>query len=871
MRLRSIRSRIMLLNCGLLLVLMLAYAATAYRQMTSAALGTAEARLKEISHELAVNLTASARTMKKRTATLARDSAIVHYLRDPSSGRGRAVDVLSAGLSANGQRGALGAELRDASGRHVLAVAGSRAPNAAGFGSDILQFIRGSDPVAILPFRADGDSVFYATAARVRADDATLGYVVRWERLDTPPATLVLIGELIGSDARVYLANSRGDVWTDLNRRVAGPPVRLANLNRVSSYRRAQDGRVLAAGVSMRGNPWTVVVEFSEDRLLAGPRSVVRQMAAVGVLLLLAGALVAWLLSGRLTKSIVGLAAAARAISDGDYSHRATVEGVDEVGTLARAFNRMVDGLAAAHRNLHEKVEELAASEAENRETRERLEHVVTSSRAVLYELRVVEGRPRLIWISENAKRELGYGVEEARRPGWWRDAVHPEDREAATALDPGPDGGSLTRLYRLRNAAGQYRWIRDDRRVLRGSGGEVREVVGVLSDVTEHRDLEVAKQAAEAANRTKSEFLSRMSHELRTPLNAILGFGQLLELDVKTEENRESAVQILKAGQHLLALINEVLDIARIESGQMSLSLEPVPVNSVLEESLDLVRLSAAKQSVALRWKKPMGTPFYVRADQQRLKQVLLNLLSNAIKYNRRGGEVTLSCEVLEGERLCISVRDTGYGIAPEKQARLFTPFDRLGADQTGVEGTGLGLALSKGLVEAMGGTLGVESEEGEGSRFWLDLSLAEEPAGSGSKREVRMQETEAPDGPETRHTVLFIEDNLANVRLMERVFQRRPQVRLLTALQGRLGLELAREHQPDLILLDLNLPDVSGDEVLRHLKRDPELREIPVVMISGDAIPSQVQRMLDLGAQGYLTKPFDINELLRLTNEIL
>jgi CheY-like chemotaxis protein len=283
----------------------------------------------------------------------------------------------------------------------------------------------------------------------------------------------------------------------------------------------------------------------------------------------------------------------------------------------------------------------------------------------------------------------------------------------------------------------------------------------------------------------------------------------------------------------------------------------------------VDLVRLAAARQGIALRAQDALDTDHFVRADKQRLKQVLLNLLSNAIKYNRPDGSVTVSCESVRESHLRIVVQDTGYGIAEDKLERLFAPFDRLGAEQSGVEGTGLGLALSKGLVEAMGGTLGLESLEGEGSRFWVELSIATRPELTEPPEETRL---DAPREFAARtHTLLFVEDNLANVRLMERVFQHRPQMRLLTAMQGSLGLELAREHRPDLILLDLNLPDLSGDKVLLRLREDPVLRHIPVVMISGDAVPSHVQRVLQLGAQGYLTKPFNIQELLNLVDESL
>ncbi len=373
------------------------------------------------------------------------------------------------------------------------------------------------------------------------------------------------------------------------------------------------------------------------------------------------------------------------------------------------------------------------------------------------------------------------------------------------------------------------------------------------------------ARQEAERANQAKSEFLSRMSHELRTPLNAILGFGQVLEMDPLGPEQREGVGHILKAGRHLLGLIDEVLDIARIEAGRMRLSLEPVSVKQVLDEVRSLIRPLAAERKMRFEVRAPEAAALYALADRQRLNQVLLNLLSNAVKYTPEGGTVTLVCEEAAGGRVRFEVRDTGPGIPPEKLGQIFTPFERLGV--SGVEGTGLGLALSKGLAEAMGGTMGVQSTVGQGSAFWVELAKAGNPEPEIS----RAAAGEPVVAREKGSAVLYIEDNLSNLQLIEHLLSRRPGVRLLSAIQGRLGLDLAWEHRPGLIFLDLHLPDVPGDEVLRRLKEDPRTQQIPVVVISAEASPGHVQRLLAAGASGYLTKPIDVRELLRLLDETL
>lgn len=393
------------------------------------------------------------------------------------------------------------------------------------------------------------------------------------------------------------------------------------------------------------------------------------------------------------------------------------------------------------------------------------------------------------------------------------------------------------------------------------------------LRDISARRQIEAALKAAkteaERANAAKSEFLSRMSHELRTPMNAILGFAQLLELDVLEAEQRQGVEQILKGGRHLLALINEVLDLARIESEQPLLEIEPVDVAEILADALDLVRPLAATRGLTLRCDGSACDNLLLLTDRRRLNQVLLNLLSNAVKYNRAGGTVTLSCATAGAGRLSIAVSDTGMGIAPEMMDRLWTPFDRLGAERGDIEGTGLGLALTRRLVEAMGGTISAQSIPGAGSTFRIELPLAENPGPQAATASPDF--TAAVPAAQAARTVLYIEDNLSNLRLIERVLSHPPNTLLLPAMQGSLGLDLAREHQPDLILLDLHLPDMGGDTVLAQLRQDPLTRRVPVVMLSADASPGQVERLLQAGATAYLTKPLDVRRFLRVLEELL
>ncbi len=497
---------------------------------------------------------------------------------------------------------------------------------------------------------------------------------------------------------------------------------------------------------------------------------------------------------------------------------------------------------------------------------------------------------------------------------------VHPDDRAATLAAFEKckADGTPFSLQYRyVRPSDGAVRWLESRGRPIYNSAGKLTLITGLSVDITARKEAEAAlhaaKDEAERANVAKSEFLSRMSHELRTPLNAILGFGQLLEMSALDARQREGTGHILKAGRHLLGLIDEVLDVARIESGQLACAARPLELSAFVGETVDLLRPFADQHEVRLEFADAAtGACDKCRAlaDPQLLKQVLLNLISNAIKYNRPGGGAQVRCaEASSGARVRIEIADTGQGIAEADLPRLFTPFERLGAEHSGIEGNGIGLALSQRLVKRMGGTIEARSTLGVGSTFVVELPAAVEKqvrnaecgierlgsremdgraegrvsreANESMRNEKAAEESSSAVASVVPHsafriphssspTVLYIEDNVSNTQLVERVFECEP-VCLLCAPDGASGLALARAERPDLVLLDLHLPDISGEEVLARLRADERTREVPVIMLSADALPSQIARLRAAGACDYLTKPLDVGRLLSAVDAAL
>ncbi len=436
-------------------------------------------------------------------------------------------------------------------------------------------------------------------------------------------------------------------------------------------------------------------------------------------------------------------------------------------------------------------------------------------------------------------------------------------------------DGSSISEGWRKRKD-GSIFWARETCNSILDQSGNLQGFAKLTRDLTAHQQYHVklvrAKNVAEKANLAKTDFLSSMSHELRTPLNAILGFAQLIEAGTPpltpTQQLRLS--EILRAGWYLLELINEILDLATIESGKISLSQTSMSLIEVMSECQAIIYPQAQKRDIRMSFSS-LDTSLFVRADRTRLKQVLINLLSNAIKYNRDGGMVEVSFSASTSERIRINVKDTGAGLPPEKLTQLFQPFNRLGQEASTVEGTGIGLAVSKRLVELMGGAIGVESTVGVGSVFWLELTVADELLPATDRGKPAAPAAKVYDQTQQR-TLMYIEDNPANLLLVEHIIAGRSDIRLLSAMNGKVGIELAGAHLSDVILMDINLTGgISGVDALRVLRGDPFTAHIPIIALSANVMPHDIANALKAGFFRYLTKPIKLAEFMSAIDEAL
>jgi len=485
------------------------------------------------------------------------------------------------------------------------------------------------------------------------------------------------------------------------------------------------------------------------------------------------------------------------------------------------------------------------------------------------YAIVMLDPEGRVVSWNAGAQRIKGYSAEEIVGqhfsrfyPGEDIERGAPQrDLDAATAKGRFEDEG-----WRVRKDGSTF-WANVIFTAVRDQAGNLRGFAKLTRDLTERRQVEAeianAKSVAEKTNLANCDFLSGMSHELRSSLNAILGFAQLMESDspLPTPSQKESIAKILQGGWYLMELSNEILDLAMIESGRLSWSLEPMSLADVMLECQTTIEPQAQKSGIRVTFPK-VDSHCFIKADRTRVKQVLINLLSNAIKYNQMGGSVVVECSASAPQRMRVSIKDTGAGLPPEKLAQLFRPFSRVGQETSAEEGTGIGLVVTKRLVELMGGAIGVASTVGEGSVFWIELVAAAAPQPA-----VDEAEHTVPAQPQVRtalRTLLYVEDNPANLQLVEQIIARRPDIRLLSARDGNRGIELARAARPDVILMDITLPGMSGIKAMQILRADTATAHIPVVALSANAMPRDIERGLEAGFFRYLTKPIKVHEFM-------
>lgn len=623
------------------------------------------------------------------------------------------------------------------------------------------------------------------------------------------------------------------------------------------------------------------------EGLNAALYKVTRNSLLIGALVLGVGLVLMVGLTTWLTAHLQALAQASRQLAKGDAVGRiSTGTGPSELRQLADAFNQMTEAL-------QDRLQALEDSERRQRSLVDALAEGVVFQDAQDRILACNDAAPRILGVTRDQLLGLdSFDAQwEARHPDG--QPFRPEDHPSIRALRTGqPQRGVLMRVQR----AEQFdAWISINSEPLRRPGeslpyatvtsfsdvsAEVRARLALeeLNTELESRvtrrtaELEAARDAAEQANRAKSDFLSRMSHELRTPLNAILGFAQVLrarsgELPPHTAEPLH---HIEAAGWHLLEMINEVLDLARIESGRMSVSLESVDLAELLQQALRAIEPVARRKGVKLTTELALPAPCWVHADRTRTRQVLDNLLSNAVKYNRPQGTVTARLEAGSEGRVAVSITDTGRGLFPDQIERLFEPFTRFVAPGEGIEGTGIGLLITKRLLEAMGGALSVQSQPGAGSCFRFELARTSAPTPAVPAPPQAENPTGSP-APQRTRTVVYVEDNPSNVAVFRQVLALRPAIELLTAGDGVSGLALVRAHRPDLVVIDIDLPGMDGLELCRRLRADTHTSGIPLVALSANAMPRDIERGREAGFVAYLTKPMDVPALIAQLDRLL
>ena len=639
---------------------------------------------------------------------------------------------------------------------------------------------------------------------------------------------------------------------------------------------------------------YTTVITISSEQLNSQKNSILLLGQLGSLFFILLSTIGIVYISQRLvTRRVNDSLSILKKVEEGNLDARIIETTNDELGILQQGINSMIEKLA-----------ELINKHRNNEEEIQKQKDLLSS---------IIEHAPMRVFWKDCESRFVGCNGLFAKDAGFSsvEDVIGKTDydmgwREYAEFYRSDDQSIMESRLPQLEyeeptiTPDGRNIWVSTSKVPLLNDNNEVIGILGIYTDISERKALELERQQreeelqqhrnnleklvqtrttelsaalieAEKANRAKSEFLSNMSHELRTPMNAIIGFAQLLLLDdTLGGRDKENVNEILTAGSHLLELINEVLDLARIEAGKLDLSIEPVQVQSLVNECVSLISNLADKRDIKITTN--ILKDAVVRADRTRLKQALLNLLSNAVKYNHDGGSVKLEVKSESIDRLSIQVIDTGPGIPDNRLNELFQPFHRLSADKTTVEGTGIGLTITRHVIELMGGTVHVQSEVGKGSTFWIDLPLDSTNGTSQVKQDKALEEiVNDPEPDITKQTILYIEDNPSNLKLVTQILLQRNHTQLLTAHTPELGIELAKTRTPDLILLDINLPGMDGYQVLEIFKSDDKVKYIPVIAVSANAMESDIERAISAGFTAYITKPIIIKKFNTTLDKIL
>ena len=843
----SLRGRVAFAIVGVSAAVVVACGVVVYRQISGSATRAATEHLENVSRELGGMLGTSARSVRSTLASVAADTSVIAYVRAGDGRRAEAARLAIARLAPTVAMGEV--ELWTRSGQRTVETSSDWPDMPAAAKSEIMSLVTAADSTAIAPLKVLDSSLVYGAVARVGDRGSPLGFVVLRRRVSGSGTDASQFHAIVGSDATVLLGNARDDAWTDLTRLTLPPPVRRPT-STVVEYERAGLGPVLASMTLIANTPWALVIEFPRDAILRDVRHGMMVITLFGLAALILAAAIAWRLSGAFTRPLAELATAARKITAGDYDGDLTVHRDDEVGAVAHAFNQMTASLRAGRGELEAKVAEAASSAR-------RLQRVIASSGAVLYELWPTDGVMALTWISENVPAVLGYSVEEALAPGWWSMNVHPDDYARVTDADAVTTAKDGSREYRFRHKDGRYRWMRDDQRISPdddAAGGGGSHVVGTWLDITEQRQLEEQLRHAQKMEAIGT-LAGGVAHDFNNILTVVTSYAELLSRTEPDADRRSDLDEIVAAARRATLLTRQLLTFSRKSLAEpQSINVSYVVarlggmLRRLLKENIKLVPRLSDEVSPVL-------------GDPNQLEQVLMNLVINAADAMPDGGTLVIETQNIElddayarshggvtpGRYVMLAVTDTGTGIDPSIVDKIFEPFF---TTKPPGHGTGLGLASTYAIVKEVGGHIWAYSEPGQGTTFKIYFPWLQKAE---SASVVVAPTTEF----QMSGTALLVEDD-ARVRRAVRRMLERIGLDVIEAADGEAGLAMAAAHAGtiDVVVTDLMMPRLGGGAFAKRLAMSRP--NVPVVFTSGYTDDAAFRRGLLESEYTFVQKPF-------------